>query len=217
MLTIYGIYRSRASRVLWLAGELGLTFRHVPVVYSSKVKDLNAPDAPFHSLRPEYLAINPNGAVPAISDDGLNLSESLAINLYLAKKHGGPLAPADLAEDGLMTMWSLWAATSVEPHSLDLLRHRADYPSEKRDEAKAVSAAAALKKPFAVLDEVLSKSGFLVAGRFTVADINVAEIVRYALIEPPLIEAVPHVRKWIEACHARPAFKAMMERRLSEA
>jgi glutathione S-transferase len=41
--------------------------------------------------------------IPSIEDDGLVLHESLAINLYMAKKHGGPLAPANLAEDALMT------------------------------------------------------------------------------------------------------------------
>ena len=52
------------------------------------------------------------------------LHESLAINLYLAKKHGGPLAPATVAEDGLMGMWALWAMTEVEPHSLWLFLQR---------------------------------------------------------------------------------------------
>jgi hypothetical protein len=32
MLTIYGVYHSRASRVIWLANELGLPFEHVPVI-----------------------------------------------------------------------------------------------------------------------------------------------------------------------------------------
>jgi glutathione S-transferase len=58
-------------------------------------------------------------------DDGLVLHESLAINLYLAKKHGGPLAPTNLAEDALMTMWTLWAATEVESHALTETEHSA--------------------------------------------------------------------------------------------
>jgi hypothetical protein len=52
------------------------------------------------------------------------LHESLAINLYLAKKHGGSIAPANLAEDALMTMWALWAAAEVESHALTVLNHR---------------------------------------------------------------------------------------------
>ena len=47
MLTIYGVYRSRASRNLWLADELGLAFRHVPVVQVYRLKDPDAPGGPL--------------------------------------------------------------------------------------------------------------------------------------------------------------------------
>ena len=102
------------------------------------------------------------------------LHESLAITLYLAKKHGGPLAPANVAEDGEMTMWALWAATEVETHALNVLYHRTSNPK------LANEAIEALRTPFAVLDAALAKDGHLVGGRFTVADINTAEVVRYA-------------------------------------
>ena len=59
-------------------------------------------------------------------------------------------------------------------------------------------------------------SGFLVGGRFTVADINVAEVMRYAMAAPELFSAAPRVKAWLEACHARPAFKAMMAKREQE-
>jgi len=105
-LKIYGILRSRASRVVWLAKELGLAFEHVPVLQAYKLADPSGPDAPFNTASPAFRAVNPNGLIPSIEDDGFTLSESLAINLYLAKKHGGPLAPRDVREDGLMTMWT---------------------------------------------------------------------------------------------------------------
>ena len=124
MLTIYGVYRSRASRNIWLAHELGLPFKHVPVMQLYRLPDAKAADATLHTKSPAFLKVNPNGHIPSIDDDGLVLHESLAINLYLAKKHGGPLAPADVAEDGEMGMWSLWAATEVEPHALNVLYHR---------------------------------------------------------------------------------------------
>src|SRR5690349_16293354 len=155
MLTIYGVYRSRASRTLWLVGELGLAFRHVPVVQGYRLADANAAGAPLNTRSPEFLRVNPNGRIPSIDDDGFVLNESLAINLYLAKKHGGPLAPASIAEDGAMVMWALWAATEVEPHALNVLYHRLSYAEAKRDAGIAAAAVAALKAPFAVLDQAL--------------------------------------------------------------
>jgi glutathione S-transferase len=67
-----------------------------------------------------------------------------------------------------------------------------------------------------VLDGALAKTGWLVGGRFTVADINVAEIVRYAQPAPELFEAAPKVKAWLATCHARPAFKKMMDVRVKE-
>jgi glutathione S-transferase len=211
MLTIYGVYRSRASRNIWLANELGLRFKHVPVMQAYRLADPAANAAPLHTRSPQFLKVNPNGHIPSIDDDGLVLHESLAINLYLAKKHGGPLAPATTAEDGLMTMWTLWAATEVEPHSIKIVSFKAGSPPAEREEAVE-----ALRAPFAVLDRELASTGFLVGGRFTVVDINVAEVVRYAMPAPELFDGVPRVKSWLAACHARPAFKEMMQRREAE-
>ncbi|OFX06096.1 MAG: glutathione S-transferase [Alphaproteobacteria bacterium RIFCSPHIGHO2_12_FULL_66_14] len=217
MLTIYGVYRSRASRNIWLANELGLSFKHVPVIQHYRLPDAKAAGAPLHTRSPEFLKVNPNGHVPSIDDDGLVLHESLAINLYLAKKHGGPLAPASVAEDGEMGMWALWAATEVEPQSLQVIYHRiGGAPGGIKDPKIADAAVEALKAPFAVLDRALAKDGHLVGGRFTVADINAAEIVRYALPAPELFEAAPRVKAWLAACQARPAFRKMWEARDKE-
>jgi glutathione S-transferase len=215
MLTIYGVYRSRASRNIWLAHELGLPFKHVPVIQHYRLGNAAAPNAPLNTRSPAFLKVNPNGHVPSIDDDGLLLHESLAINLYLAKKHGGPLAPANITEDGEMTMWALWAATEVETQALNVAYHRVGNPHGPKDPKIADAAVAALRAPFAVLDRVLA-SGYLVGGRFTVADINTAEIVRYALPAPELFEAAPRVKAWLSACQSRPAFKKMWESRDKE-
>lgn len=204
MLTIYGVYRSRATRNIWLCGELGIPFKHVPVTQPYRPHA-----AALHSRSPEFLKVNPNGHVPSINDDGLILHESLAINLYLAKKHGGPLAPANVAEDGQMMMWSFWAVTEVEGNALEVMRQRASLPVAERDPKAATAAIERLKAPFAVLDAALAASGNLVGGRFTVADINVAECVRYAQAAPEIFDAYPKVKAWLAACQARPAFKEM--------
>ena len=216
MLTIYGVYRSRATRNIWLAEELGLQYKLVPVMQANRLKDPAAKDAPLNTRSPEFLKVNSNGKIPAIDDDGFRMCESLAINHYLAKKHGGPLAPKDAAEDGLMTMWSLWAATEIEPHSIEIVYNRVSKPAAERDPEKADAAVAALRAPFAILDKALAANGHLVGGRFTLADINVAEIVRYAMAAPELFEAAPKVKAWLAACHARPKFKAMMAAREKE-
>jgi glutathione S-transferase len=216
MLTIYGALRSRATRCIWLAHEIGLPFKHVPVMQAYRLADPDTPDAPLHTRSPAFLKVNPNGHIPSIDDDGLVLHESLAINLYLAKRYGGALGPADIAEDGKMGMWSLWAATEVEPHSIQVLYHRASYPPEKRDPAVAQAAIDALLAPFGALDRELAGSSFLVGDRFTVADINVAEVVRYALLASELFEATPALRGWLAACHARPAYKRVMADRERE-
>ncbi len=203
MITIYGVHRSRASRNIWLAHELGIPFKQVPVVQRYRLKEPIAPDV-VHTKSPSFLKVNPNGHIPTLVDDGLVLHESLAINLYLAKKTGGPLAPANVSEDGLMGMWSLWAATEVEPHSLAIAQ-----------DGPANAAIEALRSPFAVLNEALA-DGYLVGGRFTVADVNVAEIVRYARDAHELFEGAPRVKAWFAACIERPAYRRMWDAREKE-
>jgi len=85
MLTIYGVYRSRASRNYWLANELGIPFKSEPIIQAYRLADPNAADAPPHTRTAAFLKINPNGHIPSMTDDGIALHESLAINLYLAK------------------------------------------------------------------------------------------------------------------------------------
>lgn len=216
-LTIYGVHRSRASRNIWLCNEAGIPFRHVPVIQHYRLPHpAYPPGGMWTTQSPEFLAINPNGLIPCLEDSGLVLNESLAMNLYLAKKHGGALGPKDVAEDGQMAQWTLWAATSAEPHTIQVLYNRMGGATAPKDEAKALAAIEALRKPFAVLDKALAATGFLVGGRFTVADINVAEVMRYARPAPELFADAPNVDRWLSACHARPAFKAMMAAREAE-
>jgi len=212
MVTIYGVYRSRASRNIWLMNELGQPFEHVPVIQVYRVGSA-AGAGMIDTRSPAFLKNNPNAQIPSMKDGDLVLHESLAINLYLAKKFGGPLAPKDAREDGEMTMWALWAATGLEPHSLNVLYHSIGKPPAERDPKILAAAIEGCRAPLAVLDKALANTGYLVGGRFTVADINVAEVVRYALPATELLAEAPNVKAWIAACHARPAFKDMMAKR----
>ncbi len=197
-LKLYGSPRSRAIRTLWMAHELEIPFELLEVGFG-----------PEGSRSAEYLAVNPFGQVPAISDEGVVISESLAINLYLARRHGGPLAPVDLAEEGRMLSWSFWAATTLEPHAATAMYNTSMYAPELRDPAAVTKALAALEGPLQVLEQVLMQGGgFLVGGRFTVADLNVITCVFYLRFNPEALAALPAVRAWYAAGMARPACRA---------
>lgn len=217
MLTIYGVYRSRASRNYWLAGELGLPFVSVPVVQARRLDDPLAVDAPFNTRSPDFLSVNPTGLIPCIDDGGFVMTESLAINLYLARKHGGPLAGRTLTEEAEMLQWTMWAATEVEPHAVKIvLTFDANAAESEQGRLTIRAAAKALKTSFRRLDQHLAATGHVVGDRFTVADLNLAEVFRYAMGQPALFEEAPNVKAWLERCQARPAFRAMMEMRQLE-
>lgn len=217
MLTIYGVYRSRATRPLWLVEELGIPFKHVPVVQANRLADPLAADARINTLSPEFVAVNPMGSIPSIDDDGFVLHESLAITLYLARKYGGELGPKDINEEALMVQWSLFAATSIEDPALKISKTFAEGKQDTADgKAQAEVAARTLKRPLDVLEKHFAKTPYLVGGRFTVADINVAELVRYAQPHAPVLDSRPALKAWLETCQARPAFKAMWDKRANE-
>jgi glutathione S-transferase len=197
-LKIYGIARSRAFRTLWMAKELGLAYEHIPV-------DM----ADGGTRRPEFLAINPNGHIPVIDDDGFRLWESMAINLYLAKKHGlGGLYPQALADEARAWQWSFWGMTEIERPILTALFNRALYPEDKRDREAADAAERALAAPLKVLDGALAATPYLLGDRFTVADLNVASILSWARPAQIDLAAVPKLAGWLRTCSDRPAARA---------
>ncbi|MGO4330287.1 glutathione S-transferase family protein [Cupriavidus sp. 2TAF22] len=195
-LKIYGIAASRAIRPLWAAEELGLAYENIPLHYASA-----------QAKAPAYLAINPNGTVPAIDDDGLVIYESLAITLYLARKHAGQvLCDGTAGQDAGILQWTLWAATMVEPHLTQWSQHTRLLPQAQRDPAQAaaaLAALAALRKPLAVLDAHCARQPYLLGDTFTVADLNVASVLhRLADIDAC---AFTSLTAWHQRCVTRPA------------
>ncbi len=213
MVKLYGVARSRATRAIWLMGEIGMAYEHVPVIQAYRLEDPFAADAPLNTLSPAFLALSPAGAIPVLEDEGLILAESVAINLYLAKKHGNGLGPRDAAEEARMLQWGFYGITAIEADALAMLfaigEGRADAP-------EAAAARDRLHRPLKVLDAHLAAEGHVVGGRFTVADINMAEMVRYATVAPGLLDGHPAVKGWLAALHERAAFKAMWAMRLAE-
>ena len=193
-LTIYGSPMSRTFRVLWMARELGLSYENVPL-------DPRTGD----TRKPDYLKINPNGHVPAIVDGDYVLWESLAINLYLAKKHGGPLAPASVEEEGKALAWSMWALTELEDNIVTLVQSVLMPPDRKPDAARVARAKEGLNAPLRVLDAALAQNPYLLGSRFTVADLNVAGVVAGLGIAKFELGAWPKVATWLGACTGRKA------------
>jgi glutathione S-transferase len=208
-LTIYGTARSRTARVLWMAKELGLEFEHVPLAMG---------DAELK--QPPFLKINPAGRIPAIDDDGFTLSESLAINLYLARKYGDrakpSLAPASLEEEAKIWQWTSWAMTDLEIPLSTIHLHRAFFPPERRDAKAAETAEAQIQRPLQTLETVLASSAYLLGSRFTVADINLACVLSASRIGQINLGEFPHVADWAKRCHTRPPSLATQAMRQAE-
>ena len=140
---LYGIPGSRALRSIWAIEEIGIDYELVPTHFMGDSK------------KPEYLAINPNGRVPALVDGDVTLFESMAINLYLAKSYGGDLYPKDPADEARTWQWSVWGLTELEPHLMAILLNRMMLPEDQRDPAKVEQAENSLKRPLEVLDKQL--------------------------------------------------------------
>ena len=197
-LKIYGIARTRAFRVLWMAKELGIAYEHHPVEIGMD-----------GAKRPEFLAINLNGRLPAIDDNGFVLFESLAITLYLAKKHSsGRLYPGTLEGEAKCWQWSLWALNEVDRGVNIWSLHAVRLPPAERDAAKLVEALAVLAGPFKVLDAAVAKQPYLVGNEFTVADLNVAAVVSRAVDMD--LSANPNLKTWLTRCVERPAARAAL-------
>ena len=217
MLTVYGCFRSRASRPLWLLYETGAEFAHIPVIQGYRLADPAAADAPINTTSPAFLAVNPMGQVPALKDGDLVLTESLAMTLYLARRLGGDIAPKDAAEDGLAMNWAMFAATSVETPALTVLYNSVGPDAANADAPqKLADATEALIRPLTRLEAHLARQEWMMGGRFTVADVMVAECVRYAQPHPPALAPFPAVTAWLARCHARPAFQKMWAGRMAE-
>ena len=197
-LKIYGVARSRAFRTLWMAKELGLDYDHVKVDFATG-----------ETRTPAHLALNPNGHIPIIDEDGFVLWESMAINLYLAKKHSlGRLYPTRPEDEARAWQWSFWGMTEVERPVLTALFNRAILPEDKRDAAAADSAERMLAQPLKVLDGVLGRGTNLLGDNFTVADLNVASILSWARPANVNVAPFPKVAEWLKNCAERPAARA---------
>ena len=204
-LKIYGIAASRASRPLWVAHELALAYEHVPVNYQNG-----------GTRTPEFLALNPNGHIPVVEDDGVVVWESMACALYLAEHYKGPdglnLAAQNKAESAEILRWTFWAMTECEKDALTILMHTLLMPADRRKPELAAEAVRRMVGPLRVIEQHMAGSGagasgraYLAGERFTVADIAVASVLAWLRPAPELLAACPATDQWLTRCLARPA------------
>lgn len=213
-LTIYGILASRAMRPLWAAQELGLNFQHDNLPFSGGA-----------TRTPEFLAINPNGHIPALVDDRPDgrvvVWESMACALYLAQQYGradgSDISPATAVETAAALKWSFWTVTELEKDALTVLMHRLAMPEAQRKPELADEAQKRLKVPLQALEDELARQkslghDYLAGSRFTVADLCVASVVQWVRSGKGFGEGFALVQDWAQRCLGREALKALRQR-----
>ncbi|MBL8630925.1 MAG: glutathione S-transferase family protein [Rhodospirillaceae bacterium] len=196
MITLYGSMTSRATRNLWVLEELGLTY---------EFKKVNLSDGSHK--KPEFMAINPAAKIPALTDDGgVCMSESFAINLYLAQRYGaGKLWPADPAQQAACLQWSMWAATEVEMPIVAVVVEKVFKPADKSDAATIERNIARFTPEVKYIDSVLAGKDYLVGNSFTIADLNAAVILNSLNRIGFDLSPYPNLARWLKACTSRPA------------
>jgi len=190
--------RTRDLRVLWALEEMGLPY---------EVRGL---DHPAGELNTEsYRAISPFEQIPAIDDDGVSVSESGAILLYLARK-SGKLIPADVAGQDQVIRWCFAALNTIElPMTfLDVLAiaEKSKTPVQQLRENTLKLAHARLTN----LARWMQGRAYVATDEFTVADILMAHVLS-EIDDASLYEPYPHLREYRERCKSRPTWKKALQ------
>jgi glutathione S-transferase len=200
MLKVYGFSRvnkmargnTRDLRVLWALEEMGLPYEIVGM------------DHPNHDLdSEEFRAKNPFGQIPVIDDDGVVVTESGAILLYLARK-SGKLMPRDPAGEAQVLRWTVAALNTIEVPVLTLwFIDMNGGKGTKSHEALRHWSDMRLKQ----LDGWLANRVFIAADDFTVADILMTHVLSAGSTDQALLKPYQHVRRYLARCMDRPAWK----------
>ena len=206
MLKVYGFSKvnafargnTRDLRVLWALEEMQMPFELVGM------------DHPAHDLNTDaYRRLSPFEQIPAIDDDGVVLSESAAILIYLAKK-AGKLIPPDAAGEAQVVRWSFAAMNTVELPLLSLLLIGFVAKDEEPKKYREFTVGWA-KRHLGNLDRWLDGREFIATDAFTVADILMAHALD-EIKDKSLIEPYARVASYRQTCFARPAWKRAFER-----
>ena len=193
MIRIYGVKQSRASRCLWLLEEMGTPYELVPVNTTGE----NKTDT--------YLAINPAGKVPALTSDGFAMSESHAINLWLAQQSGGKFWPSAAETQGRILQWTVWTGTELEPITNAILRTKRQPPPDIG--ARLADLVAQAREKIGLVELRLETSPYLAGPEFTLADLSVGSSLVFAPFFGIPLDDFPRVSAWISKLKGRAAYQ----------
>ncbi|MBW8190507.1 glutathione S-transferase family protein [Neiella marina] len=170
MIKLYGTPRTRSLRVSWTLEELALDWQYEKL-------DLKAGE----HRQAAFLAINPCGKIPALSDGELVLTESAAICMYLAERYGADiLLPESMADKGRHHRWVQLVTSELEQPLWTMGKHRFALPEEQRIPQMLETATWEFEKICAELEPQLPDSDSLFE-RFTVADILLTHTLNWAV------------------------------------
>ena len=198
-ITLYGFaHFDRSAKVRWLLEELGLPYENRWI--DSEKKENEGAD---------FLKINPLGRIPAIQIDGKNFSESSGICAYLADLYlDKGFAPALTSPDRPLYQQMMYmAASSMDPFIVRVMIIE-DIPPGEIFKAKEAPLLAEVRDTSAFLNQMLSKNEFLVANRFSAADICVSYHLAFAMLWPELkviVDEYPNLTQYLERMKKRPA------------
>lgn len=199
MLKIWG--RKNSSNVrkpLWAAEELGLAYEAIDAGGAFGVVDT-----------PEYRAMNPNGRVPVIEDDGFVLWESNAIVRYLLAKHasGSNWYSADPQARAVADKWMDWTTSSFAGPFRTVFWGVLRTPADKQDWPAINAAIQECNELLGMADQALASQPYLSGQDIGMGDIPLGSFI-YAWFEMP-IERAPqaHLQAWYERLKQRPAYK----------
>ncbi|HWO22441.1 MAG TPA: glutathione S-transferase family protein [Kofleriaceae bacterium] len=171
-LVFYYSPMSTAVVTHWALEELGIPYEKVKL-------SIQAGD----TKKPDFLKINPNGAVPVIVHDGTPIFESAAIAIYLGETFGVEkgLFPAAGVQRGQATSWIVWANVTLGGAMNRLAYSSSErIPAEQHNAKAAEAARAAAEQSFGVLNDALAGKEWLVGDKFSLVDVHVASFVEYA-------------------------------------
>lgn len=195
MPTLYHAPNARSLRVLWTLEELGA---------KADVKTLPFPP---REKQPDYLKVNPTGAIPAMVDGDRVMTESLAICEYLAAKHGSSLLVAPGEPERVPFLEWLWYGESTLMTPLSRMGRVSSLPVKgEAIDVVLADARESLLVRLKSLEQRLEGRDFLVAGRLTLADISVGyplHLLAVFRIDVPLGTRTAAYR---ERLRTRPAF-----------